>query len=215
MLGYLTLVAHSTCAQKESGSVQTNLLMQAVLMGNDTVYKTIGIDNICMRMFDEHVRTLTRKSHVPDLRKNLLLLRALEVQRCKFLGADGGTKVTKGSMMILKGERMMNLYKMIGSVIIGNASVTTEKEDSTRLWHMRLGYMSERDIQALHNQGALPYIKYYKLGLCKFCIMGRQRRVAFSTSQYTTNGLLDRIHTDVWGPSPVASIGVLNTISHS
>jgi len=154
---------------KESGSVQTNLLMQAVLMGNDTVCKTITIGNICMRMFDEHVRTLTSIRHVPDLRKNLLLLRALEVQQCKFLGADGGIKVTKDSMMILKGERMVNLYKMIRSVIIGNASVTTEK-DTTRLWHMRLGYMSERDIQALHNKGALPYIKYCELSLCKFCI---------------------------------------------
>ena len=37
--------------------------------------------------------------------------------------------------------------------------------------------------------------------------MGRQHRVAFSTSQHKTKGLLDLIHTDVWGPSPVASIG--------
>ena len=37
--------------------------------------------------------------------------------------------------------------------------------------------------------------------------MSRQRRVAFSTSQHKTKGLLNLIHTDVWGPSPVASIG--------
>ena len=37
--------------------------------------------------------------------------------------------------------------------------------------------------------------------------MGRQHRIAFSTSQHKTKGLLDLIHTDVWGPSPVASIG--------
>jgi len=58
----------------------------------------------------------------------------------------------------------------------------------------------------LLNKGALAGIKYCKLGLYKFCIMGRQRRVAFSTSQYMTNGLLDLIHMDVWGPSPVVSI---------
>ena len=56
-------------------------------------------------------------------------------------------------------------------------------------------------------KGALPDIKYYKLNLCKFCIMGRQRRVAFFITQHKTKGLLDLIHTDVWGPSPVASIG--------
>ena len=36
--------------------------------------------------------------------------------------------------------------------------------------------------------------------------MGKQHIVAFSTSQCKTKGLLDLIHTDVWGPSPVASI---------
>ena len=37
--------------------------------------------------------------------------------------------------------------------------------------------------------------------------MSRQRRIAFSESQHKTKGLLDLIHTDVWGSSPVASIG--------
>ena len=37
--------------------------------------------------------------------------------------------------------------------------------------------------------------------------MGRQRRVAFFTSQYKIKSLLDLMHMDVWGPSPVASIG--------
>jgi len=37
--------------------------------------------------------------------------------------------------------------------------------------------------------------------------MGRQRRVTFSTSQHKTKDLLDLIHTDVWGSSPVVFIG--------
>ena len=36
--------------------------------------------------------------------------------------------------------------------------------------------------------------------------MGRQRRVDFSTFQHKTKSLLDLKHTDVWGPSLVASI---------
>ena len=54
-------------------------------------------------------------------------------------------------MTVLKAERTMNLYKVIRSVVLGDASVATEK-DTTRLWHMRLGHMSERDVQALHNK---------------------------------------------------------------
>jgi len=67
--------------------------------------------------------------------------------------------------------------------------------------------MSERGFQVLYKKSALQDIKYYKLDLCKFCIMGRQRKVVFSISQHKTKGLLDLIHTDVWGPSPVVSIG--------
>ena len=87
-------------------------------------------------------------------------------------------------MTILKGEPTANLYKMTGSIIVGDASATTEKDDTTRLWHMRLGHMSERGLQVLCKRGALSGIKYCKLDLYKFYIMGKQRRLAFSTSQH-------------------------------
>ena len=81
-------------------------------MGNDTVCKTVGIGNIRMRIFDGQVRALTNVRYVPDLKKNLLSLGALEPHEYKFSSADGGIKVTKGSMTILKGEQIANLYKL-------------------------------------------------------------------------------------------------------
>jgi len=66
-----------------------------------------------------------------------------KLKGCKFVSADGGIKITLGSMMILKGERTVNLYKTTGSIIIGDASAAMEKKDTTRLWHMCLGHMSE------------------------------------------------------------------------
>ena len=57
-------------------------------------------------------------------------------------------------MTVLKTERTMNFYKVIGSVVIGNDSVATEK-DTIRLWHMRLGHMSERGLRALHSKRVL------------------------------------------------------------
>jgi len=96
-----------------------------------------------MKMFDRNVRTLKDMQHVSDLRKYLLSLGALDEQGCKFLGTDGALKITKGSMTDLKVECTANLYKVIGSVLIGDASVVTEKEDTIKLWHMRLEHMSE------------------------------------------------------------------------
>ena len=81
--------------------------------------------------------------HVSDPKKNLLLLGALEARGYKFSGVDGAIKVTKGSLTILKGQRTINLYKLTENIIIGDASAATEKDATTRFWHMHLGYKSE------------------------------------------------------------------------
>ena len=174
-------------------------------MGNNIACKTVGIGCIRMKIFDRQVQTLKDVRYIPNLRKNLLSLRTLKAQGCKFSGTDGAPKVTKGS--ILKAERTVNLYKVIGSTGIGDASIETDKKDTTRLWHMHLGHKNERGFQALYSKGVLPGIKYCKPNLCKFCIMSRQSRVAFITSVHKIKCLLDLIHVDVWEPSPVTSVG--------
>ena len=73
-------------------------------MDNDIVQKTVGIGNIRMRMFDEHVRTLTNARHVSDLRKNLIV-KSFESSRVQVLRCSGGIKVTKGFMTILENDR--------------------------------------------------------------------------------------------------------------
>ena len=80
--------------------------------------------------------------HILDLKKNLLSLGVLKARGYKFSGADRGIKVIRGSMTILKGKRTSNLYMLTVSIIIGDALAAIEKED-IRLWHMRLGHMSE------------------------------------------------------------------------
>jgi len=63
--------------------------------------------------------------YVSDLRKNLLSFRVLEGQEYKSSSTDGALKISKGSMTVLKTERTINLYKVIGSVVIGDASIIT------------------------------------------------------------------------------------------
>jgi len=99
--------------------------------------------------------------------------------------------------MIIKGEQTENLYKLTGSIIVDNASATTEKEDTIRFWHVCLGHISERGLQALYKKSALLGIKYCKLDFYKFSIMRRQCRVTFSTSQHKIKDLLDLRRTDV------------------
>ncbi|KAI3727128.1 hypothetical protein L1987_66937 [Smallanthus sonchifolius] len=59
----------------------------------------------------------------------------------------------------------------------------------------------------LHKQGLLPEIKRCDIGFCENCILGKAHRVKFYKSQHTTKGILDYVHTDLWGPARTLSLG--------
>ena len=68
---------------------------------------------------------------------------ALETLSLEESIKDGVLKMTKDSMMILKGVRWNNLYYLKGSTITGQVATSTDTDDdSTRLWHMRLGFFA-------------------------------------------------------------------------
>ena len=46
-----------------------------------------------------------------------------------------------------------------------------------------------------------------KLDFCEHCVIGKKTKVRFDTRTHYTEGILDYIHIDVWGPIKTASIG--------
>jgi transposase InsO family protein len=72
---------------------------------------------------------------------------------------------------------------------------------------MRLGHMSERGMLELHKKNLLKSVKTCKLDFCKFYILGKHNRVQFKTNTYKTDGIMDYVHSDVWGPVRTASRG--------
>src|SRR3954464_2497412 len=107
-----------------------------VLMGNNAECRVVGIGSIRMRMFDGEVRTVANVRHVTEVSRNLLSLGALEARGCRFASANGTLKVRKGSRMVLKGERIANLYQVKGSVVVGDALPVTKKVDGGKVTSM-------------------------------------------------------------------------------
>jgi hypothetical protein len=66
---------------------------------------------------------------------------------------------------------------------------------------MRLGHMSEKGMHLLHKRGYLNDID--KLEFCERCVFDKQKRVSFSLSTHCTKGILDYIHSDLWGQAPL------------
>ena len=120
---------------------------------------------------------------------------------------DVVAKVTKGSLVVMKGVRNQNLYYLKGSTEIGQVASAISEADMSRLWHYRLGHTGEKSLQALCKQELLKGAKSRKIEFCEHCVLGKKTKVKFGTAIHQTRGILDYVHTDVWGPTKTASLG--------
>ncbi|KAJ4714183.1 Retrovirus-related Pol polyprotein from transposon TNT 1-94 [Melia azedarach] len=69
-----------------------------------------------------------------------------------FQGECGVLYVCKGSNVVLKGVKRGTLYFLQGSTLSSSVAVASseiDKDNMTKLWHMRLGHMSARGMQIL------------------------------------------------------------------
>jgi hypothetical protein len=117
-----------------------------VYMGNDISCKVVGIGSIRIKMFDGTVKILTDVRHVPELRKNLISLGVLDTGGYKSIVQGGVMKVYKGILLVMKAKKVGNLFLLEGRTESDHATTVSENDnDSVRLWHQRLGHMSEKD----------------------------------------------------------------------
>jgi len=119
----------------------------SVFMGNNASCQTIGIGNVKIKMYDDTVKTLYDVKHVPELKKNLISLGVLDSNENKFTDQNGVLKVSKGALVVMKAEKVGNLYRLKGSTQVSEAAIVSDKaEEGSRLWHQRLGHMSEKGL---------------------------------------------------------------------
>ncbi|KAG8501296.1 hypothetical protein CXB51_003445 [Gossypium anomalum] len=135
-----------------------------VLMGKNASCKIAGVGTIKVKMFDGVVRTLSDIRHVPELKRNLILLSTLDSKGYRYTTERGVLKISKGSLIVMKGQRKTaKLYVLQGSTITDDAAVTSSSlldDDITKLWHMRLGHMSENGMAELSKRGLLDGSPY-------------------------------------------------------
>lgn len=172
-------------------------------MANSAVCKTVGIGSIKIQTHDHIFYTLKNVRHVPQMTKNLISLRLLDSKGFSFRGSGGIMYVCKGSKKVLKGVKRGTLYVLQGSTISGSAAVVSsevQKGDMTKLWHMRLGHMSERGMQILSKADLLGGHRVTNLEFCEHYVFGKLHHSKFPKGIHRTKGTLDYIHSDCWGP---------------
>ncbi|OMO63131.1 Integrase, catalytic core [Corchorus capsularis] len=87
------------------------------------------------------------------------------------------------------------------------AFVLDKNSSSFHLWHSRLGHVSSSRLRYMSSVGLLGNVKYSDISDCKACKLAKFSALPFNKSTSVSNAAFDLVHSDVWGPSPVATKG--------
>ena len=77
-------------------------------------------------------------------------------------------------------------------------------ENSSSLWHKRLGHISKRRIERLVSDEILDSLDFSDFENCTNCIKGKQTNIRRFGADRATD-VLELIHTDISGPFPAVS----------
>ena len=163
-----------------------------VLMGNDVSCRVIGIGKVVVKQFNGEVKILSNVRHIPDLRRNLISLGTLKDEGYSYKSTNGVLKITKGSLLIMKGKKINGLYVLDGETVpTAEAGTVKGQENDMSLWHQRLGHISEQGLRELHRKGIIEQLKTCALPFCEVCILGKQHKIRFTQARHTTKRILD------------------------
>ena len=116
--------------------------------------------------------------HIHAMKINLISTEQLGDSSYLSMFGETWWKITKGSLVIEKGDRVGTLYLCPHNTDYSISVYSTEI--GVVLWHHRLGHMSEKGMQNLHSRKLLPDLKQVSLEFCENYVYGKQRELDFS-----------------------------------
>jgi hypothetical protein len=193
-----------------------------VFLGNDSTTKIIGKGRVKLRLIDGRIRTLPSVLHIPGMARNLISVSKMEDAGIRTIFEKGTCRMVRGAMVLMRGVRFGTLYKLLGSTISDecNSSIVPDIEveeertptvsgEKAMLWHQRLGHIGEKGLRLLHGKGMVEGMSNCSLDFdfCEHCLYGKQNRVRFPSGATRAEGILLLVHSDVFGPVSVPSLG--------
>ncbi|RVW95710.1 Retrovirus-related Pol polyprotein from transposon TNT 1-94 [Vitis vinifera] len=176
-----------------------------VYLADGSTLDVVGLGDVRISLPNGSVWLLEKVQHISDLRRNLISVGQLDDEGHAIPFVGGTWKVTNGARVLARGKKTSTLYMTScprDTIAVADAST------GTSLWHRRLGHMSEKWMKMLLSKGKLPELKSIDFDMCESCILGKQKKVSFLITGKTPKAeKLELVHTDLWGPSPVASLG--------
>ncbi|KAL2243395.1 UNVERIFIED_CONTAM: Retrovirus-related Pol polyprotein from transposon TNT 1-94 [Sesamum indicum] len=194
-----------SCNNKDIMEPYTSGDFGLVYLADNKPLKIVGKGDVRIKSTNGSYWTLHDVRHIPGLKRNLISVGQLDSDGFHTTFGDAKWKISRGAMTLARGLKSGTLYMAGGSSSNIHFARTVSQAN---LWHNRLGHMSEKGMNVLKSKGRLPELKSVEVGHCEHCMFGKQKRVSFLTTGRTPRKeKLELVHTDLWGPAPVSSLG--------
>ncbi|GKV28962.1 hypothetical protein SLEP1_g37944 [Rubroshorea leprosula] len=165
-------------------------------MGNKFEAKIVGVGDVWLETNIESKLHLKNVRYVPEIRLNLMSMGMLDDDGYLNYFGNGSWKLTKGTMVVARGKKRFSLYETQAKQCQGQINVT--EADATKLWHKRLGHLSEKGLQIVSKKELLPGFTSNLSKTCADCLAGKHHKVSFHTLPLSRRKYaLDLVHTDV------------------
>lgn len=186
--------SHMTSCKELFDSISQ--IKKTICLADDRLVCTAGIGDISVITEDGFNLVLKDVLYVPDLGASLLSVNKIVKNGFQVSFSDKFCYVCKDNEVIIKASNDNGLFKISFETISAKkASVT---EDSSILWHRRLGHINASYLKKMN----LPVsINDEELSKCEACALGKLSRPPFpsSTNRQSTS-ILELVHSDVCGP---------------
>ncbi|GKA06782.1 retrovirus-related pol polyprotein from transposon TNT 1-94 [Tanacetum coccineum] len=152
-----------------------------VRLADDKTLNIAGVGDVILKTSFSTSWTLKDVRYIPGLKRRLISVGQLDEEGYHVGFGDQQWKVTKGSLMVARGNKRRSLYMVevhperIGVIIDGSGSAA--------MWHQRLGDMSRIGMNMLASKGNVLDVWKVDIYFCKPSGLGKQKKLSFIMSE--------------------------------
>jgi hypothetical protein len=181
-----------------------------VVLGDDRVVKAVGSGTVSFQRESLPPMLLRNVLYVPGLKKNLISVSTIEERGYEVSFRDGqvllfpkGSSITSDKAIGTQHEKLYKLIFQPASALFH----TTNDSDPYELWHRRMAHSHHGALRILREiVTGVPNFNTKHQELCKGCALGKYTNTVFPSSDSRAAGILDLIHSNVYGSMSSASM---------
>lgn len=174
---------------------KSNSFLMAMGVGNIKVLSIVGKEEIKC--------TIKNVFYVPQLRKNLLSVKKLEMMNIKVIFENCKVKLMDKNNRLLGIGKRTNLYEISFKLLSSECLNVESLENEFTRWHRRYAHIGFSGLKEIIKQkmviGINENIKLQQVDFCEPCINGKMTRIPFGIRTKSSR-ILEIVHSDVCGP---------------